>query len=89
MAGREVRERLACGHEVEVAPGVRVFNFYDVGFGVVTRVGEDSPLEGRWHNVRSEGAEYWPEGRVSLLNGERLACVPCGQRAQARRERSW
>ena len=78
MDGTEVRERLACGHEVVIAPGVRVFNHYDMGFGVVTRVGEDSPVEGRWHDVRSEGATYWPEGRSSILDASRLTCVACG-----------
>jgi len=75
-----IRERLACGHEVDIDVGTLVFNFYDIGFGRVVEVGDDAPLDGRWHRVRSEGATYWPAGRVTLLNAERLACVPCGER---------
>jgi len=77
--------RLACGHDVQLEVGTRVFNHYDMGFGVLVELDRHpTPLEQDWHRYRSEGATYWPADSQTLLNPERVICVPCGERLVAR-----
>ena len=71
---------LGCGHAIELAIGVRIYNTYDLGFGVMVHktTNNDDPT-GPWHDFESEGSTYWPKGRKKLLNPQRLSCVECGQ----------
>lgn len=74
-----MKERLECGHDVDIKVGVVLYNYYDCGFGTVVKVDDLPAAPGQaWHNLRSLGAKHWPEGRVTLLNAQRMVCEPCG-----------
>lgn len=80
---QDAARRLACGHKVALEVGTRVYNHYDMGFGVLVELDRHpTPLEQDWHRYRSEGATYWPKDSQTLLDPSRIICVPCGERLE-------
>jgi len=80
--------RLECGHDVDIAPGTRLWCYYDMSFGVAT---PGAPSNGGtaervdlWWDFTMDGSPYKATGSTGYYNAQRLACGPCGEAHVAR-----
>lgn len=74
--------RLACGHDVPMTPGVRLWCYYDTTFGVLLDV---KPYSLGWYDFEVDGSPYCGRGNRVSYDSQRLACQPCGVADVARR----
>jgi hypothetical protein len=70
--------RLACGHDVAHEIGTRIFNFYDMRDGEITRLADrpEPDTSGRLPN----GEAWWVDTTAGFLDGSRMICLDCAER---------
>ena len=74
-----MKHQLACGHNVDVHVGTRLYGHYDVSFGIVTHIKPDVYGEpDQWFDFVMDGSPYKAKNSHGYYNAPRLTCVPCG-----------